>query len=119
AWADASTGLCRTIVLAGSLTRKLPSRQFRAGRTGRGTNPPPQFGQTLSRMRSTHVAQNVHSYEQMRACGEFGGNGSLQFSHVGLNSSMLSKPRERCDRVLRVAPGDHRDMVSLHDFTAF
>ena len=118
AWACASIGLCRTIVLAGSWPRKLPSRQLRAGRTGRGTNPPPQFGQTLSRMRSTHVAQNVHSYEQMRASGEFAGNGLLQFSHVGLNSSMLSKPRERRDRVVSAGPGDHRDMVSLHDLTA-
>ena len=56
---------------------------------GRGTKPPPQFGQTLPRMLSTHVAQNVHSYVQMRASSESGGNALLQFSQVGLSSSMV------------------------------
>jgi 3-dehydroquinate dehydratase-2 len=32
-----------------------------AGRIGRGTNPPPQFGQTSCSTFSTHAAQNVHS----------------------------------------------------------
>ena len=40
-------------------------------------------------MLSTHVAQNVHSYVQMRASSESGGNALLQFSQVGLSSSMV------------------------------
>jgi hypothetical protein len=56
---------------------------------GRGKNPPPQFGQTFPRILSTHVAQNVHSYVQMRASSESGGNALLQFSQVGLSSSMV------------------------------
>jgi hypothetical protein len=61
AWVSGSTGRCLTLVLAGSFPRQLPSFQFLDGLTGRGTKPPPQFGQTLSRMWSTHEAQNVHS----------------------------------------------------------
>jgi hypothetical protein len=59
--AASSTGLCLTVVLAGSFPRKLPPFQLVDGLTGLGTNPPPQFGQTFSRTSSTHVAQNVHS----------------------------------------------------------
>src|SRR5262252_4067884 len=55
---------------------------------GRGTNPPPQFGQTFPSTPSTQGAQNVHSNEQMRASVESGGNGSLQCSQVGRSSSM-------------------------------
>ena len=61
ACAAGSTGRCFTVVLAGSFPRKLPPFQFVAGLIGLGTNPPPQFGQTLSRIVSTHAAQNVHS----------------------------------------------------------
>jgi hypothetical protein len=61
ACAAASIGRCLIFVLAGSMPRKLSPFQFRDGLIGLGTNPPPQFGQTLSRTRSTHVAQNVHS----------------------------------------------------------
>ena len=56
-----STGLCMTLVLAGSLPRKLSPFQFLDGLIGLGTKPPPQFGQTFPKTRSTHVAQNVHS----------------------------------------------------------
>jgi hypothetical protein len=68
----------------------LSPRQFCAGLTGRGAKPPPQFGQTFSSTPSTHAAQNVHSYVQMRASGASGGSGLLQFSQVGLSSSMGS-----------------------------
>jgi hypothetical protein len=61
ACAAGSTGLCLTFVLAGSFPRKLSSFQLVDGLIGRGTNPPPQFGQTLPRTSSTQVAQNVHS----------------------------------------------------------
>ena len=67
ACACGSTGLWRTLPLAGSLPRKLSPFQFLDGLTGLGTNPPPQFGHTLASTPSTHVAQNVHSYVQMRA----------------------------------------------------
>jgi len=83
------TGLWRTRVLAGSLPRKLSFLQLRDGRIGRGTNPPPQFGHTLPSTVSTHGAQNVHSYEQIRASSACGGRGLLQFSHVGRNSSVV------------------------------
>jgi hypothetical protein len=61
AWVTGSTGRCLTFVLAGSFPRKLSPFQFVDGRMGRGTNPPPQFGQTLPKTVSTHAAQNVHS----------------------------------------------------------
>ena len=61
ACATLSTGLCLIFVLAGCAPRKLSPFQFFDGLMGRGTKPPPQFGQTLSRMVSTQVAQNVHS----------------------------------------------------------
>ena len=61
AWAADSTGRCFTVVLAGSVPRKLSSFQFIEGLIGRGTNPPPQFGQTFPRTRSTQEAQKVHS----------------------------------------------------------
>jgi hypothetical protein len=61
AWSSGSTGRCLTRVLAGSFPRKLSPFQLVAGRTGRGTNPPPQLGHTLPRIPSTHAAQKVHS----------------------------------------------------------
>src|SRR3989344_5009494 len=57
-----------------------------------GTKLPPQFGQTLPKRVSTHVAQNVHSYVQMRASSESGGKGLLQCSQVGLSSSTIFPP---------------------------
>jgi hypothetical protein len=53
--------LCLILALAGSLPRKFSPFQFLDGLTGRVANPPPQFGQTSPRTRSTHAAQNVHS----------------------------------------------------------
>jgi len=58
------------------------------GRTGREQNPPPQFGQTLSRTFSTQERQKVHSNVQIIAFVDAGGSGALQFSQVGLSSSM-------------------------------
>ncbi len=76
-------------VLAGYTPKKLLARQFLAGRIGRGTNPPPQFGQTLPSPSSTQGAQKVHSNEQIRASRELGGSGLLQCSQLGLSSSMI------------------------------
>lgn len=98
AWVTGSTGLCLTLVLAGSLPRKLSFLQFFDGLIGLGTKPPPQFGQTLPNTVSTHAAQNVHSYAQMHASRESGGRALLQCSQVGLSSSMefpLPLPRSR------------------------
>lgn len=94
---NGSTGRCLILVLAGSFPRKLSPFQFVDGRTGLGTKPPPQFGHTLPRMPSTHAAQNVHSYEQMRASSEFGGRALLQCSQVGRSSSIVS-PHERSSK---------------------
>ena len=87
AWATGSTGRYLTLVLAGSIPRKLSPFQFREGLIGLGTNPPPQFGHTLPSA-STHAAQNVHSYVQMRASTASGGSALLQCSQVGRSSSI-------------------------------
>ncbi len=89
ACAPKSTGLCLTRLLAGYLPRKLSFFQFLEGRIGRGTNPPPQLGQTLPRTTSTQSAQNVHSNEQMRASVEAGGKVLLQCSQLGRSSSTI------------------------------
>jgi hypothetical protein len=56
---------------------------------GRGQKPPPQFGQTFRKIFSTQGRQKVHSNEQIIASTELGGSGVLQFSQVGLSSSMI------------------------------
>lgn len=97
AWPAGSIGRWRILVLAGSLPRKLSPFQFLDGLIGLGTNPPPQFGHTFSRTLSTHAAQKVHSYVQMRASSESGVNALLQFSQVGLSSSMWLAPVEKSE----------------------
>ena len=89
ACASRSTGRWRTTVLAGYLPRKLPPFRSRAGRTGRGTKPPPQFGQVPSSTPSAQRAQKVHSKLQIRASAESGGSDRLQCSQVGRSSSMM------------------------------
>lgn len=64
----------------------LSSKLF--GRTGRFSNPPPQFGHTLSRMSFTHSVQNVHSNEQIMASVLSGGNLVPQCSQFDLIVSM-------------------------------
>jgi hypothetical protein len=73
--------------------------QFVEGLIGRAAKPPPQFGHTFRNTVPTQVAQNVHSYEQMRASSEAGGSALLQCSQVGRSSSTWSLPR----RLLRQA----------------
>jgi len=72
---------------------------FAAGRRGRGSNSPPQFGHTPFRRRSAQVAQNVHSNEQIRASGDSGGKSASQHSQDGRISSMALpfEPRYRND----------------------
>jgi hypothetical protein len=55
-------------------------------------------------MRSTHAAQNVHSYVQMRASTASGGSGVLQCSHVGLSSSIVFLAKRHNHRALADIP---------------
>ena len=49
------------VVEAGRFASERPGRHSVTGRMGRGTNPPPQLGQTSCNSFSTQSAQNVHS----------------------------------------------------------
>jgi hypothetical protein len=61
---------------------------FAAGRSGRGSSSPPQFGQVPASRFEAQSAQKVHSKEQIRACRESGGRSMSQHSHEGRSSSM-------------------------------
>ena len=78
-----------------------PGRHSVAGRIGRATKPPPQFGQTLKSTLSTQSAQNVHSYEQMRAIVDAGGRSLSQHSQFGRSSSAITPTfRHRYDEAI-------------------
>ena len=66
-----------------------PGRHSCEGRIGRGTKPPPQFGQTLDSFVSTQFAQKVHSYEQMRASVAAGGRSLSQYSQFGRSCNAM------------------------------
>jgi hypothetical protein len=59
-----------------------------AGRMGRDTKAPAQFGQRPPSTPSAQLRQKVHSNEQIMACGEDGGKSTLQHSQFGRSSSM-------------------------------
>jgi hypothetical protein len=59
------------------------------GRIGLLVKLPPQFGQTLCRISSTHDSQKVHSKVQIIASLESKGNDLLQFSQLGRISNIL------------------------------
>jgi len=61
-----------------------------AGRTGRRTNSPPQFGHRPPNTPFTQSAQNVHSNVQIRASGESYGKSRSQHSQLGRSSSIGS-----------------------------
>lgn len=61
---------------------------FSAGRRGRGTSSPPQFGHLPCSTDSAHAAQKVHSKEQIRASVESGGRSLSQHSQLGRSWSM-------------------------------
>jgi len=61
-----------------------------AGRRGRLSSSPPQFGQKPSNFCSAQVAQNVHSNEQINAFSADGGKSVSQHSQFGRSSSMDS-----------------------------
>jgi hypothetical protein len=81
----------------GRLATDSPGCHSVVGRIGRGTKPPPQFGQTLCNLCSTQSAQNVHSYVQMRGFVELGGRSS-QNSQLSLSSSAIVASNCRCTR---------------------
>jgi hypothetical protein len=56
---------------------------------GRISKPQPQLEQTCCKMSSTQSLQKVHSKVQIIASSESKGNDLLQFSQVGLISSIL------------------------------
>ena len=91
-----STGLCFTFVEGGAGSRGglgLDVQSW-AGRMGRRSKPPPQFGHTFDRTALTQSRQNVHSYVQIIASVALGGSGRLQFSQVGRSSSMFAVCQE-------------------------
>jgi len=61
---------------------------FSAGRRGRATSSPPQFGHLPFSTVVTHVTQNVHSNEQMRASVDSGGRSLSQHSQFGRSCSI-------------------------------
>ena len=64
---------------------------FAAGRRGRATSSPPQFGHLPPSTPSLHERQNVHSKEQMNASPESGGRSRLQHSQFGRSCSMPNR----------------------------
>src|SRR4051794_34993277 len=63
-----------------------------AGRIGRLTKLPPQFGQTPPNTVAAHAAQNVHSKVQIRASGLSGGRSRSQHSQFGFSFIMVLPP---------------------------
>jgi hypothetical protein len=61
---------------------------FSAGRRGRATSSPPQFGHLPFSTVVTHEVQNVHSNEQMCASAESAGRSLSQHSQLGLSCSI-------------------------------
>jgi len=86
ACAAGSTGRCFGCAPAGYLPSQLSPFQLRAGRTGRGMKPPPQFGHTLRSTFSTQSPQKVHSKLQIQASADAGGSARLQCSQLGRSS---------------------------------
>jgi len=76
-----------------------------AGRCGRDTKSPPQFGQIPPSFESTQSAQNVHSKVQIFASNDSGGKSLLQHSQFGRNSSIKSLYYMLCKAVSMRATG--------------
>src|SRR4051794_434772 len=120
-WALGSTGLCTTFVEGGNGSGGAPSIHACAGRTGRRSKPPPQFGHTFDSTPSTHSRQNVHSYEQIIASLASGASGRLQFSQVGRSSSMPALSPSRGGQFSNrsvAAPQSALEAVSILDAAA-
>src|ERR1700733_6740702 len=65
---------------------------FSAGRMGRATRFPPQFGQRPPSVVSVQSWQNVHSKLQIMASAASAGRSLLQHSQLGLSSSIFVSP---------------------------
>lgn len=87
--------MCTRSAEGGRFAAESPGRHSPAGRIGRGSNPPPQFGQTFASIVSTQSAQKVHSKLQIRASVEDGGRSLSQHSQFGLRAKAMSSLR-RC-----------------------
>lgn len=101
------SGLNTRVVDAGNFS------SFAAGRDGRGTSSPPQFGHVPARRWFAQSLQNVHSKEQMRASAESGGKSRSQHSHPGRIWSMAKPQREFCRLSLnegKVADGESQSV---------
>ena len=91
----------------------------RAGRMGRRTSSPPQFGQMPCRTFSAQSRHQVHSYVQMSTSGDAGSRSWSQHSQFGRSSSTWpvsagsgawSNCRSRCRPPSRLAnPANGRD----------
>jgi hypothetical protein len=81
--ADAGAHPCRTtrLVEGGSTASR------RAGRMGRRTSSPPQFGQTPCRTFPAQSRHQVHSYVQMSTSGDARSRSRSQHSQFGRSSS--------------------------------
>jgi hypothetical protein len=80
---------------SGLKTRSVDGGDFAslaAGRLGRATNSPPQFGQCPFNWLSAHEEQKVHSNEQIRASVESGGRFLSQHSQLGRSCSISRSP---------------------------
>jgi len=88
-----------------------------AGRRGRATNSPPQLGHLPLRVASAHVAQKVHSNEQMRASLDSGGKSHPQHSQLGLISSIARSSRRRPDVELSAKCWRIRASQALHPWS--
>ncbi len=75
-------GLNTVSVLTGNLSN------CKRGRVGLLSNPPPQLGQTLSKICSTQCVQNVHSKVQIIASFDSFGKRLAQFSQFCLISNI-------------------------------
>jgi hypothetical protein len=64
-------------------------RNLAAGRMGRGTRLPPQFGHRLFNTPSAQSWQKVHSKLQIMAFSESGAKSRSQHSQLGLSSNMF------------------------------
>src|SRR6202030_2543912 len=65
---------------------------FSAGRMGRTTRFPPQFGQRPPGVVSVQSRQNVHSKLQIMASAASAGRSLLQHSQLGLSSNIFVSP---------------------------
>ena len=88
---DMSASYCAAVQPARLNTRSAEAgnlASLAAGRRGRATSSPPQFGHCPRSTPLAHGSQNVHSKEQMRASADSGGRSRLQHSQFGRSRSI-------------------------------